>query len=271
MRAARANRFLLVLLCVIAACAPEPTPLPIASLTTPTAPPTPTPPPALIAIDPPLLSAIPIVELEAMRAVAALETAPADPAPTEWERWLQVSVGARSRWQLLPDRLTIALVIDTSRPPFSDPALAAIAARTFVLPGSMPIELGTQALSESALDLDSLRIELANQGYPDGVIVRAAVVDVPDAPAFVEGLARAGIDFNAPLLLYTHEEARAAFTAETLDLAIIGWTTPAAREAWRALPNIQIVEWLSIPIAYRTSTGAVIGFTPSGWPILESP
>ena len=234
-------QWLIVLLLLLAACEPEPTPLPVEIAPAATAAPTPDARTIRYGI---AANAADYLDLAPIRAMMQIETltAPPDPAMLVEQYDILVALAEFAVGQRSPVSISVGLAINTAIPPLNDPAVADIVARSVAGGG------------------ESLRIELANAGYPDGFDLSAGAL----VPPTLDGLRSAGIGVQVSDL--PPDQVAALFEAGRLHLAFVRWSDEAGRAAWAARGTV--IDLYALPVVYLAAPNIeVTGFTPDGVPL----
>jgi hypothetical protein len=115
----------------------------------------------------------------------------------------------------------------------------------------------------------AIRTELANAGWPDGLILSMAYAAAPGAAQIAEQLVSVGI--NAHLSAMTNGDLNTAFNDGIIQAAFITWETPNERQEWVSrFGDANVIDLYTVPISYLAVSGLTITFTPGGWPIPAS-
>lgn len=275
---------LLFILLFLAACEPAPTPFPV------DVPPTPTPtalpddlPPLRYALAPPFtergFSDLGQLREAGVDVYALVEP----PASGDLGSAYDVVAGygrAEGEWTasaLLPH---IALVVDSTRPPFDDPGLRALLLQSV---DTAPLSVGltidgvdVMPNPENALSPNAIRTQLANDGVldgvldgiglPDGVGLLLAEAFVPGADTIAAQMYTSG--FDAALITLSVSDIRTAFDEGRIQAALVVWVLDAERDAWISRYGADSFRDLyMLPIRYRALSDLQIAFTPGGWPL----
>lgn len=239
---------LAVVILLMCACEPEATPLP--GNLPPREPPTPTPTEQGLpryALAPNILPYLSQPDRDAIAATAEIVELDSPPVTDDLgARYdIVVALGDLPDGETAPQPLQVSLILNTALPPLNDPDLAAIVSEA-VDPQAIARALGVppeMAGESPASSPESLRIRLANAGYPDGFDLTLAAL-APGADALASRLEVVGI--HARIVTSTDEPAHLTLT-----------TTPTT--------GAQPI--LTIPIRFRAVDGLTIAFTATGFPI----
>lgn len=113
---------------------------------------------------------------------------------------------------------------------------------------------------------DTLRADLANAGWPDGLKLHLGSAFAPGVIAIAEQLGLIGI--NVQVAQLPSDEVQATLNAGDYQLGLIVWTTPEERQIWvDAFGTENVIDLYTAPISYRAIPELTITFTPGGWPI----
>jgi len=162
----------------------------------------------------------------------------------------------------------VTLVVNPTIPPLDDPFLRNILYRslnTQAIIDFLAIS-GTVAAPRESSAPSTLRTELANAGWPDGLRMSVAYAYTPGAPQIIMQFQAAGI--QAGVSPMSEDEIRKAFDEGQIQAALISWKTPAERTVWSSrFGEENVIDLYSVPISYIATPGLQITFTPGGWPI----
>ena len=162
----------------------------------------------------------------------------------------------------------VALVVNPATHPLDDPFLMNIFYRSLnpqAIIDTLAIP-GTVADTREASTPTTLRTELANAGWPDGLSLSMAFADTPGAPQIITQLQAAGI--QARLSPMGESEIRKAFDEGYIQAALIAWKSPEERTEWvDRFGDVNVIDLYSIPISYIAVPELRITFTPGGWPL----
>lgn len=237
------RRFAIFLLLLLAACEPEPTPLPVDIAPVATVTPTPDARRIRYGIAANVAEYLDLAPIHAMMQVETL-TAPPDSAMLGTQYDVLVTLADFEGGERAPASVSVGVVINTAISPLNNPEVAAIVERAVAGGG------------------DSLRVELANAGYPDGFDLSAAALAPPGMA--LDALRRAGI--GAQVSAIPPDQVVSLFEAGRLHLAFVRWSDEAGRAAWAARGIV--IDLYALPIVYRASPDIeVTGFTPDGLPL----
>lgn len=260
---------LLIGLLSLAACTPPPTPLPAFIAPTPTVPPvSPTPAPIRYALTQASLGLVP--DLDAIQADAQVIEldAPVDPADLGRRYDVVAGYGARENWTVSPTVLHVALIVNRTRPPLDETAIATVMRRALA-PQAIVTALGLPGVQPAALQpmsANDVRIALANAGLPDGFDVRLAAEPVPGAQAVADTLQAAHI--GAILSAAAESDFGATLDASAPHLILAGWTNDAGKQVWIARAGeVNVIELYTVPISYLAVEGLQIRYAPGGFPL----
>jgi hypothetical protein len=122
-------------------------------------------------------------------------------------------------------------------------------------------------LSQAAIATSTLRLQLANAGWPDGFHLTTAYAYTPGAVEMVEQLQAIGI--SSQMLLMTDADIAAELDDGQIHLALVTWTAPEQRERWETLVgSANVLDLYTIPISYLAMPELTITFTANGWPLV---
>lgn len=253
---------------LMARCQPEATPLPASLLSVPTETPTPAP---FRPIRYGLLANTggSFSDFDQLAASADVEVLDRDVQPGDLgERFdLVAGYGLRPGWILSPSPLRVALVVNSTRFPLDDPAIAD-AMRRSVNPQTVVSALRLDGAEPGALTSASpsqLKATLANAGWPDGFDVVLGH-DAPGATWVTDQLEIPGLEVHSRPL--AGEQLEAAFADQRVHLALVAWTDAADRAVWTdRAGDANVLDLYTIPISYWAAEGLTITFTPGGWPV----
>jgi hypothetical protein len=246
--------FLTALLLILCACEQEPTPLP--SVLPTNVPPTPTVDAAATSV--PLRYAVapgvPFFLTDADRSLisASAEIISLDAPPTDSDLGtlydVIVSFNELSGGIVVPAPLQVNLLIDTTRPPLNDAALAALIPQ--IVDSDMAkmdrgLVFSTPAPSPTRV-IPAILEALANVGYPDGFDLTLSSPFAYETEVLTKWLAVYGI------------EVRLVAAGEPAHHNVTNLPTP---------PSPNVITLYAFPISYRAVAGLNITFTPSGFPI----
>lgn len=171
-----------------------------------------------------------------------------------------------------PVTFHVALVINTTASPLDTQLLATLIRRspdTEALVNNIAIP-GINSLPLETLTASILRTELANAGWPDGILLRLIFVPLPGIGITTDYFASTGIRTQGESV--TEQEAYNRLTDENIHLALVPWrTSEERRQLEEAVGEINVLDLYDIPISYVAVPNLEVTFTPDGWPIPQSP
>jgi hypothetical protein len=249
-----------LLLACLVSCQPEATPFPVDIPTPATVTPTPGAPAVIrYALAPNTLDSIADRELldESAQVTQLSEAVNLDALGTQFD--LIAAYGSYADATLVPSVVTLSLAINTSLSPLDNPALADFLQRS-IDPAALVIDIpGFQIVPRVPVALTTLRAELANAGWPDGLDLSLAYENVIVVNALQTYWQALNIHVNS-------------FPLQDLSgpthLTVFAWTTPEQRTNWAAQTGGTIIDLLTVPISYWAVPGLQISYTPQGWPIV---
>lgn len=269
---------LLCLIILLAACGPEATPFPVdlptpdtamsASLGTPEAAPGVNAAPGVIRYALAANIAGLVDDLSLIEQTARVETlaAPVNPDDLGSRYDIIAAYGDLPGGQRSPIEHHVALVLNPALSPTNDADIAGILRRAInpqailpamTIPGAMPELLESDSPT-------TLRVELANAGWPDGFDLNLVYDDAPGVEAVIAALQ------SISIVVYARQadDALAAFETNQANLALITWSTPEERATWEKREgDANVIPLYTLPISYLAVEGLTITFTPSGWPV----
>jgi hypothetical protein len=249
-----------LILAILSACQPEATPFPV-DIPTPA---TGTPTPGALAIiryalAPNTLDSIADRELleESAQVTQLSEAVNLDSLGTQYD--LIAAYGTYPDATPSPSVVTLSLAINTALSPLDNPALNDFLQRS-IDPAALVIDIsGVQSIPREPVSLTTLRSELANAGWPDGLDLSLAYENVIAVNALQTYWQALNIHINS-------------FPLQDLSgpthLTVFAWTTPEQRTNWAAQYGDTVVDLLTVPISYWAVPGLPISYTPQGWPIV---
>ena len=250
-----------LLLACLSACEPEATPFPVDIPTPATATPTPgAPAPVRYALAPNTLDAVADrALLESSAQVTQLsEAVHLDDLGTQFD--IIAAYGTYPDATPSPSVVTLSLLINTSLSPLDNPALAGILQRG-ADPAALIAQLdipGLQAVPGDVTSQSTLRAELANAGWPDGIDLSLAYENVIAVNALQAYWQALNIHLNAFPLQDLSGQTH---------LTLFVWTTPEQRAAFAGTDS-SVIDLLTMPISYWAVPGLQISYSPQGWPIV---
>ncbi len=170
-----------------------------------------------------------------------------------------------------PVTIHMALVINTTLSPLDSPPLATLirsSPDTDAIVNNIAIP-GINALPIETLPASPLRTNLANAGWPDGILVRLIFVPLPGIDITTDYLASSSIRTQGESV--TEQEAYDRLSDENIHLALVPWrTSEERRQLEEAVGEINVLDLYDIPISYVAVPNLEVTFTPGGWPIPQS-
>jgi hypothetical protein len=263
---------ILIGLCCLIGCTPEATPFPV------DIPPTAgsTPPPGSNAAVRYALAANTegyVADMGLIKASAQVEQLiePINPAELGARFDLAAAYGDLPDGVRSPVMPHVALVINPAASPLNDPTLLAVLRRS-LNPAAMITVLDIPGATADTIESTSpsvLRTELANAGWPDGMILSLAYAYTPGAAQIAEQLGGSGIHVRLSLL--PESEISSAFDDETIQAALIAWETPEERQIWiDRFDETNVIDLYAVPISYIAVEGLTVSFSSAGWPLPTS-
>jgi hypothetical protein len=254
---------------VLAACEAQPTPFPVDLPSVPTSTPEPSiAAPIRYALDANTLGYV--ADIEMIEGSAQVEQLTEEINPNDFGNRYDIAAGygVWSDWTRSPVIPHVALILNDNAPPL-DSLLLANVVRLSVNAEAIVAELGIPGVvadESTASSVQTLRAELANQGYPDGLKLTLAYAYTPGVVQLAHQLRAAGIEVQAAPMV--DADIQAALSEKWLHLALVAWTTEEQRATWAAqVGEENVVNLYILPISYRALPEFTITFTPSGWPI----
>lgn len=179
-----------------------------------------------------------------------------------------ISLGKIEGWSQSPTPPHIALVLNTALTPLNSP-LAADAVRRSLNPQAIAAEFGIAGLEPASLTpLDSvtIRTQLANGGFPDGIDLALRHEDFPGVPQFISQWEDSGIHVQEDLA--THAALPDLYDRQRAHLLLIAWYTDDERRAWETRVGAEnVIDLYTLPISYRAASDLDITFTDDGFPL----
>lgn len=250
-------------LALLSGCAPAPTPFPVTPIVSPTpltdgvaapvAQPAQASQPLRYGVLPNAASSAPLgflatdgTQVEVVQDIATLDTYD-----------IVIGYGRYDDWQPVPVALAPVRAVMMPYAPLDNPRVMGVLAAALDVPlmlQTLNIS-GTEALYRPATPTDpaALRAELANAGYPEGIVLYANLAPLVGVDLLGEQLATANI----------HIRPTDAPPAQ-LHLSI-GQFAPLNDE------RIAPLDLYTLPISYRASEGVIVTFTADGWAIAARP
>lgn len=251
-----------VILALLSACGPEPTPFPVDLPQQATPTPQTEPLAALqYVLMPNTANAIPDLELISS-GVEVIQLTGENPPIPEYD--LIVAYGVMRDWRVSELTPTLSLVLNT------DAEIASIVQRSLDMQ-SLVTELNIPGMTSAILAVDApatLRIELANLGYPDGIQLGVGYTPAPAIDRIVDQWQAANI--NAQITRLTENELTAALETERIQVALILSALDTERAAWiEQFGADSVIDLYTVPISYQVREGLQLSFTPSGFPLIR--
>jgi len=262
------KRFVFMMLLFLTACGPQPTPFPAdipLSVTSTSEVSTAAPIRYALAMN----TQDYVADLDAIRASAQVEqlTEPVNPADLGTRYDLIAAYGELPGGTRSPIELHAALVLNTGNV-LNNPALQAVIRRAVhpqIILDSLNIS-GALAEPLESVDTRSLRADLANSGWPDGISLNMAYAYTPGFDGLIQQFEEAGIEIQSHLM--KKADIPAALDDNRVQMALINWGTPDERSLWTAhFGESQVIDLYTIPISYQAIPGLNVTFTSDGWPL----
>lgn len=254
-----------LLVTCLSACQQPPTPFPVDIPTPATATPSPgAPAPIRYALAPNTAGAVADrALLERSAQVTQLsEPVNLDNLGTQFD--LIAAYGSYPDAALSPSTVTLSLVINTALAPLDNPILSDILQRS-IDPAALAARVeipGVQPVVREAPSLGSLRTELANAGWPDGMDLSLAYENLIAVNALQNTWQPLNIIAKPFPLQDLHGQTH---------LTLFAWTAPEQRAAFGASDDTIVIDLLTVPISYWAVPGLQIRFSPQGWPLAVQP
>lgn len=264
----RAGLFLIVMIC-LAGCEATATPLPAVLPPTSTPIPVPTlPPPVRYAFTANTVGYVEsIEEIERTGLIDRLGDNTTDMGVLAGYD-IVVTLGRIEGWAQSPLSPHVALVLNTSLAPLDSP-LAADAVRRSIDPVAIATQFGIAGLEPAPLtplDAVTIRTQLANGGFPDGIDLVLRHQTFPGVPQFIEQWAASGVRVQEASA--TRAEITNLFDQQRAHLFLIGWYTEEERQAWEERVGADnIIDLYTLPISYQAAADLEITFTDDGFPL----
>lgn len=179
-----------------------------------------------------------------------------------------VTLGRIEGWAQSPIFPHVALVLNTSLAPLDSP-LAADAVRRSLDPQAIAAQFGIAGLDPAALtplDTITIRTQLANGGFPDGIDLVLRHQTLPGVPQFIDQWAASGVRVQEA----SAERADIAdlYAGKRAHLFLTAWYTPEERQAWEDRVGAEnLIDLYILPISYKTTPDLEITFTDDGFPL----
>jgi hypothetical protein len=230
---------------MLVGCTPAPTPLPVQPIVTRTPI---TAPQATAATETTsfrygiLPNAADYAPTEAIVALGAVVETVETAANTDGYNLL-AGFGVYEGWETITQP-PITLLIDTTRPPLDDPAVASVILRA-VQPAAIVDQLGIPGVDVLYTSPTANNpSELANAGYPAGITLYGQLIDAPGIALVMDQLEAAGIQ----IIPVDAAGSPAHITLGQTD-------TPSSQALY------------SLPLSYTTATDIPLTFSDDGWPL----
>jgi hypothetical protein len=259
---------LVAILLLLSACEPTATPFPVDIPPTPTTTPVRGAPPTQIRYALAANAAGFVPDLNLIAASGSIEQLTEAPNPSDIGERFDL-IAAYGKWPeatespVLPH---VALVINTTLPPFDDPAVINVVRRA-IDPAAILAVLEIPGVEASPLETAAsviLRTELANAGWPDGFDVILAYRPIPGIAEMTRQLASIGL-IGQPIALSNSPWERT-------HIAIITWAATEEHAAWvERAGDENVIDLFTLPISYWAAPDLSITFTPGGWPLATRP
>jgi len=174
-------------------------------------------------------------------------------------------------WQQSPISQHVALVLNPNVVPLTDFNILSLI-NSALSPRDLLDELqilNVRPANDQSRDALSVRVALANAGYPDGLTLTLAMENLPGAELVMDQLAQANLQTN--LVALEPDEAMLTFTENRAHLLLIRWYDDVQRAAWVDMAGTEnVLDLYTLPISYLVNGDLAIEFAPDGWPIPAS-
>jgi hypothetical protein len=260
---------LLLVILLLAACDPPPTPLPAVLPPTATPIPVPTlPPPVRYAFTANTVGYVSSLDqIQKTGLIDRLGDNPTDKGVLAGYD-IVVTLGRIDGWAQSPVSPHVALILNTSVAPLDSP-LAADAVRRSLDPQALASQFGIAGLEPATLtplDAITIRTQLANGGFPDGIDLLMRHQALPGVPQFIEQLASSGIRVQE--IPAEQTDLISLYDDQRAHLFLMAWYTPEEREIWRAhVGDENLIDLYTLPISYQAAGDLDITFTDDGFPL----
>lgn len=253
---------------ILAACEPQATPFPVEM--PPTSAPSPTPGallPLRYALDANMAGFVPDLPLIAGAQIEQLaERLSPQAVGTQYDVGVAYGEWAGlTRAAIIPH---VALLINPSAPPLDQSALVEIVRQsinTDALAAALNIP-GVIASPHTTAPIPTLRTQLANLGYLDGIVLYLAYAYLPGVSQIAGQLD--SVNIRSEIRALTDAEIVTGFAQNWLHLALVRWSDAQQRAAWAALVGeTQIIDLYILPISYQALPDLTITLSPGGFPI----
>ncbi len=179
-----------------------------------------------------------------------------------------VTLGRVDGWAQSPASPHAALVMNTTLAPLDSP-LAADAVRRSLDPQAVAEKFGIVGLETAPLTpLDSvtIRTQLANGGFPDGLDLILRDQTLPGVPQFIDQWATNGVRVQEASA--AHDDLVSLYEQQRAHLFLIAWYTAEERQEWAARVGAEnVIDLYTLPISYHAASDLEIRFTKDGFPI----
>ena len=265
------NILALLFLFLLAACEAQSTPAPAIVVATPTEAVEATlPPPTRYGISANAIGYVADIDTIAEVALAGTISVENEPIVLGEDYDIVVAFGELDGWTLAPNKLHVALLINTNLPPLDEDAIAE-ALRRSINPVAVINALDIASARPEAvetIEANLIRIQLANQGYPDGFELALAYAHTPGENHIQKQLANS--NFMALTTLLSTTEVVSAINQNRIHLALVSWTSEMQRETWlNLIGEDNFIDLYSLPISYQAIPDLPLTFTENGFPIPE--
>lgn len=183
-----------------------------------------------------------------------------------------VMYGLEEGWTSSDYLPTVALIVSSDNPLFENEAVLDVLRHSIaaeVVVEQLAIN-GAEAIMTETREPAALRTELANLGFPDGIVLTLGVGYVPGAAEVIEQLAAANIEVQSTLLGVNR--IRDAFADNSLQAALVIWALPVEREGWvQRYGADNVIDLYSVPLSYKADPNLTVNLTPSGFPLVSLP
>lgn len=263
---------LIIAVLVLTACQPDPTPfpvnIPVTESASAQAPVSVTPGTIRYALAANTIDAIPDIALIMESSQVEYLSQPVNPADLGARYDIIVTYGNVPDGVVSPVTVHVALILNTGRSFFEGIQLPSLLnrsldPRTVVnmlgIPGSIPDQADT-------VDAGAIRGELANAGFPDGLIVNIVSAYSPGVSAIKAVFQAAGVE--SQWALASPQSISEVFQSGDVLAALVTWTTSESRAVWESVSDPEnVIDLFTIPISYLAVDGLTITFTSSGFPL----
>jgi hypothetical protein len=179
-----------------------------------------------------------------------------------------VTLGRIEGWAQSPIFPHVALVLNTSLAPLDSP-LAADAVRRSIDPTAIASQFGIAGLEPAPLtplDPITIRTQLANGGFPDGIDLILRHQTFPGVPQFIDQWGASGVRVQEATA--TRADMADLYGQKRAHLFLIGWYTPEERQTWEDRVGAEnMIDLYSLPISYQAASDLDVTFTDDGFPL----